>query len=210
VSLFLRLLGEEDKGAALLEAVRSVAAGDAEANPLVFEVDSTSFEQVPGAPFAYWASERIRQIFPANESFESEGRAVNLGASTKYDFRFVRLWWEVPLTGRQKWSNYANGGRFSRFYCSYAQLINSANGFQELSAYLTSKFPYLKGNVGFVLHLENDYTEPVIGWPLRTHAFSPHFLPAGTVFSARTYAAFLPRDELDPVCAVVSVQTLPC
>ena len=62
MSLFLRLLGEEDKGAALLEAVRAVAAG--EADPRVFDVEPASFEQVPGAPFAYWVSERIRQRCP--------------------------------------------------------------------------------------------------------------------------------------------------
>jgi hypothetical protein len=54
-SLFLRLLGEEDKGVALAEAVRSVAAGAA--NRRVFEVAPESFEQVPGTPFAYWVSE---------------------------------------------------------------------------------------------------------------------------------------------------------
>ncbi len=206
MSLFLRLLEEEDKGAALLDAVRAVAAGEADGR--VFEVDPESFEQVPGAPFAYWVSESVRKIFLAHPCFEAEDRAVRLGASTKYDFRFVRLWWEPPFDLCRQWSSYANGGRFSRFYCSYAQSIKFADGFKEIAAYLDAKFPYLKGNVNFVLHLENDYSRPAIAWPLRTHAFSPHLLPAHTVFSARTYAAFVNREELDPICSVLASQAV--
>ena len=53
MSLFFRLLGEEEKGAALAEAVRSVVVGEPDAR--VFEVAPESFVQVPGAPF-FWSS----------------------------------------------------------------------------------------------------------------------------------------------------------
>jgi len=76
-ALFLRLLGDDDKGAALLTAARSITNGEAE--PRVFEVDPASFEQVPGAPFAYWVSDHLRERFLVFPRFEAYGRFARLG-----------------------------------------------------------------------------------------------------------------------------------
>jgi hypothetical protein len=140
MSLFIRLLGEEDKGAALGEAVRSVAEGAQD--PRVFEVAPESFEQVPGAPFAYWVSEGVRHLFLALSSFQSEGRAAKLGGSTKNDFRFLRLWWGVPITGKAgTWRAFAKGGAYSAFYADIYIDVNWCNDAREIEAELLAKFP---------------------------------------------------------------------
>ena len=63
MTTFIRLLdaGPDEKGAALAEAAAGWRAGTEP--PGVFQVDPESFEQVPGSPFAYWVSERVRRLF---------------------------------------------------------------------------------------------------------------------------------------------------
>jgi hypothetical protein len=195
----LRLLNEADKGGGLNEALHIAH------DPRRFVAAPEVFKQLPNTPFAYWVSLEVRQVFRKFPKFESGTRSVRLGLSTKNDARFVRMAWEVipAEIGRDKrWATYANGGEFSRFYHSYTAVVLSENNFSELSSYLLAKFPYLGGNAGWILHLENDYLRPCIGWPLRTHSFSPHFLPAEAVFSARTYAAY---EQLNLLATTLSI-----
>ena len=49
-----RLLEPKDKGAALHEAIAQLTTGNP--NNHTFPVEPASFQQVPGAPFAYWVS----------------------------------------------------------------------------------------------------------------------------------------------------------
>ena len=104
MTTFLRLIADKDKQSALAEAVRLGGRN-------VFEVDPASFTQVPGAPFAYWVSEPVRQTFERHQAFYNEERAVKQGLATADDFRFVRTWWEIPKPSL-RWYGYAKGGSF--------------------------------------------------------------------------------------------------
>ena len=109
-AIFLRLLRDEDKAAALAEAVAAVREGRT-LNPVVYTVDPASFRQVPGSPFAYWVSERIRRKFKEFPRFESQGREVRLGDHPSDDFRYLRLFWEVPVCSAERdWRPYQKGG----------------------------------------------------------------------------------------------------
>jgi len=189
----IRALTEKDKGTALAERLLNLS------DPRVFSTNPREFKKVPSSPFSYWISNRVRNLFTILPKAEAETRRIALGLSTKNDVRFVRVWWEVDSStvGRDKtWANYANGGSFSPFYYTYPAVVLVEDGCAQLRAYLIAKFPYLGGNAGWILHDENDYRSPAIAWPLRTHAFSPAFLPANFFFSARTYAALMPLELL--------------
>jgi hypothetical protein len=202
MSTFFRVLNAspDKKACALLVAIHSGQAGrDA------FVVDPRSFGEINGSPFAYWLNDSIRSLFSSLPRFELDlQREVRLGASTKYDARFVRLWFEPNTVDAVQWSTYANGGKFGKFFQDYATIVRSGSSFKELGAYLIHKFPYLNGDPNWILHSENDYSQPAIGWPLRTHAFSPHALPAKTVFSARTYAAYIYNEDRKAVAALLA------
>jgi hypothetical protein len=201
----VRALSENDKGPALLHCISNPA------DPRVFVSDPHEFKKVPSVPFAYWIGNRVRDLFTTLPPAESDDRRIALGLSTKYDFRFVRVWWEVEpqRVGRDKmWGNYANGGSFSPFYFSYPAVVLAENGFAQLRAYISAKFPYLGGNTGWILHDENDYRSPAIAWPLRTHAFSPTFLPTDYFFSARTYAALVRRNQIAQFLGLFASKTV--
>ena len=198
--IVLRLIDEEDKAAALLAATSTtgMVAGR-------YLVDDHQLRSIPGSPLTYWTSEAVRSLFRQSEPFEDgQTRNVRLGASTKNDARFVRLWFEVHDCGSEKWSTYANGSKFGRFFQDYYTVVNSGAKFHELAAYLLGKFAYLKGDANWILHGENDYSVPVIGWPLRKHAFSPHAVPAKSIFSARTYATYVPDEQRANIAGLMS------
>jgi hypothetical protein len=143
MTLFFRILdaAADEKARALCAAVRGDKNG-----VHVFDVETASFKDVPGSPFAYWISSQIRQLYSSLPPFElQDERNVRLGASTKYDARFVRLWFEFESVDEKRWSTYANGSRFGRFFQDYYTIVRSEHCFRELGAYLVQKFPYLNG-----------------------------------------------------------------
>ena len=115
MSLFLRLLGEDDKAAALREvcAQHRTAGRDAR----LFDVPPHAFDGVPGKPFAYWVSEAVRETFAKLPAMESDERTARRGPSTCDDLRYLRLWWEVTMRhhGRGEWRNFSKGGVIHHF-----------------------------------------------------------------------------------------------
>ncbi|MDB6175047.1 MAG: hypothetical protein JWL59_4358 [Chthoniobacteraceae bacterium] len=201
----IRALADNKKDSTLLQAITNPT------NSRIFVANPQEFKKIPSVPFSYWVGKRVRDLFTTLASAEADDRRIALGLSTKCDFRFVRVWWEVDpqRVGRDSmWGNYANGGNFSPFYFSYPAVVLAENGFTQLRAYINAKFPYLGGNTGWILHDENDYRSPAIAWPLRTHAFSPSFLPTNYFFSARTYAALIPQEQIPQFLGLFASKTV--
>lgn len=126
MTTFLRLLAADtdQKGTALADATSHWRSGSEPDG--IFKVEPSSLEQVPGSPFAYWVSERVRRLFVDNPRLESGSRSGHIGVSTKDDFRHVRAWWEVSSAlvargrsetlGNHRWVPLAKGGEFSPYY----------------------------------------------------------------------------------------------
>ena len=190
MTTFLRLLENKDKQSALASAVRT--GGDN-----VFEVDPTSFSQIPGAPFSYWVSDAIRHLFTELPAFEGEPRAVRQGMATADDFRFVRTWWEVT-SGRSKWIGFAKGGSFSRFYSDLFAVVNWEQGGAEICNFFDPK----TGKLNSRPQNTNYFGRPGLTWPLRGITFSSQAVPANCAFSIAGKMAFSPEDELETWLAV--------
>lgn len=188
-ALFIRLMAEADKGAALAEVLTRLRAGKADAR--VFRVAPESFEQVPGAPFAYWVSEGVRDTFRRLPAFESDERTAKQGLATADDFRFLRTWWEVRATVGV-WFPFAKGGIYSPFYADLHLVLDWAKS----GAVLKAKVVAEHGNAGKRVYNEEHYFHPGLTWPLRARAFSPQALVAGSIFSVRGYAAFVPSRDM--------------
>jgi hypothetical protein len=221
MSLFLRLLGEDDKGAALEAAVRSVATGAADAR--VFEVDPESFGQVPGAPFAYWVTHTVRDIFRTFPAFLAEGREARQGASSTSAFRYIRLWFESQAvnvardfdevkTGHCVWVPFAEGGAYSAYHADLHLLMKWKQNGHEVKEEIAT-WRDARGCRGWgyswsaTLNGYSNYGRPGLTWPLRTNGLSFRAMPAGCIFGAKGPAAFVEGDDpqdLLPLCAVVN------
>ena len=183
MTIFLRLLYDKDKQSTLQNAVRK--GGDR-----VFDVDPGIFLQIPGAPFAYWVSQSIRQVFKKFHVFESPNRTAKQGLATADDFRFVRTWWEVRKDDK-RWYGFAKGGSFSRFYSDIPVVVNWAYDGRELNAFKYS-----------VIRNPEYYFCPGLSWPLRGINFSSQVVPKNCVFSVGGKMAFAPSNELEMWLAI--------
>ena len=216
-ALFFRVLAEEHKDQALADAVVAVREGCG--NSDVYAVQPASFRQVPGSPFAYWVSERIRRLFTDLPKFESEGRTVKQGLATADDFQFVRAWWEVPperildahngpdrcedLSAFQEWCRkrtyqgkrwvpFAKGGEYSPYFADIHLVVNWERDGEEIRNFVdpeTGRTYSRPQNTDF-------YFRPGLTWPLRAARFFPAALPAGSIFSVRGYAILAQSSHL--------------
>jgi hypothetical protein len=193
MSQYLRLLGEQDKGAALASVCMKLKSGEHDAR--VFTVKSESFDSVPGKPFAYWVSEGVRQTFQRFPPFESEDRTIRVGLQTGDDFRFVRGWWELGnnVVAPGKWFPFAKGGAYSPFYADVYLVGNWVNSGAEICNFTDPKTGKLNSrpqNTDF-------YFRPGLTWGDRTSSqLSVKPWPAGGVFSVKGSAGFFPKEDI--------------
>jgi len=206
-------LSDENKSQSLKNAISN------DNDDRLYAVNPNSFSMVPGSPFAYWVSDRIRQLFVDLPPFESEERLVKTGLATADDFRFVRVWWEVSwwkiLDAKnapnwsvdveafqewcrqstfkgKKWVPFTKGGEYSPYYADIHLLVNWEDGGKEI--YEFNGIPY--GGAGAPIRNPNYYYKPGLTWPLRATHFCPQVMQSGTIFSVRGYGAFAPIDVI--------------
>jgi len=110
-----------------------------------FVASTADFRQIPGAPVAYWVSEKLRSVFSGNRLLGAMAE-VKLGLATADNDRFLRLWPEVSLeriglgcgsresaqqSGR-KWFPHSKGGEFRKWYGNREWVVNWENDGKEL------------------------------------------------------------------------------
>ncbi len=203
MTTFLRLLANKDKANILLASCAALRTNGKDAS--VFQLAPDSFRAVPGAPFAYWISENVRDVFSRLGAFVRDGRIAQHGASTKDDFRFLRLWWE-PVNTKNRWSLFAKGGAFSPFYADIYLVVNWVDDARELEAALLQKYPYLGDTANWVLHRECQYFHPGLTWSVRTSSnLSLRVIPQDCIFSHKGPAAFVHGDLPETLLALCAI-----
>ena len=89
------------------------------------QVCSDSFFKVPGAPVAYWISDKVRDLF-GNDSVGSLTLSDGQNKTGNND-RFMRSWWEIDckLIGKNKpWVLCARGGAYRKWYGNIEEVID--------------------------------------------------------------------------------------
>ncbi|MDP9310602.1 MAG: BREX-1 system adenine-specific DNA-methyltransferase PglX [Chloroflexota bacterium] len=208
-ALFFRVSSSENKAGRLQDLISFMREG--ESTTTVFETDPVSFSQVPGAPFAYWVSNQVLELFTQLPSFEGEARKVRVGVQTSDDFRFVRAAWEVDpentLTGpeeadreyfvqqtfyNKKWVPLAKGGTYAPYYTDVHLVVNWERDGEEMkywagTLYGGSHWSRIIKNVDF-------YFQPGLTWSERTAWFSLIPMPKGCIFSVSGKGLFCDQD----------------
>ncbi len=182
----VRALGETDKGASLLEAVRGYSTKQ------VFICDPSRFNKVPGSPFTYWIGTTFHRLFAELPQFEAGDRVVRAGGQTSDDFRYLRAFWECntfPLNGT--WRTYVKGGAYSPFYNDLPLVAHWHDKRNTFAGFLGRPGRSSEQPSNYEL-----YFLPGITWPLRAKAFSPQVMPAGSIFTVRGYAILAPTSDL--------------
>ena len=140
----------------------------------VFLVPYAEFSYLPGSKIAYWASSNLRKMFAETPSFEPTCAIVRAGKETGDNERFLRRWWEVPVSGiKHRWIPFAKGGDYSKYYYDIDLLIDWSSGAQKLHAEMGNSLPNL-----------HHYFKEGLTYPISTvKGFNVRFLPANCIFS---------------------------
>lgn len=212
-AVFLRLLKDTDRAAALPEAVRVAREGKADGR--VYRVAPEELEEIPGAPLAYWVPPSIRRLFTDLPPLEGNGADVRVGLQTSDDFRFVRAFWEVDprriarsreesFQGK-RWVPFAKGGEYSPYYADIHLVVDWEEDGRRIREFIAEQYPYLEGNVEWVVKNTQYYFRPGLTWPTRTNSgFGIRALPAGSIFAHKGSAAI----ANDPRFQAVAVEVL--
>jgi hypothetical protein len=92
-------------------------------------VDQKKFEQIPGSPIGYWASEKIIEAFKTKKYISSYS-TVRSGFSTGNNDKYIKLWYEPSINTiafnchsneeylnlEKKYVPFTKGGSFRRWY----------------------------------------------------------------------------------------------
>lgn len=204
MTIFLRLLADKDKATSLHDSCVKVRAEEKDGRS--FDVNPNSFLAIPGAPFAYWVSQELLRTFTDTSAFESSGRTAKVGLQTSDNFRFLRVFWEVPETSQamENWFPYAKGGVFSRFYLDLSLVVLWGADGKEAKAWASSL--YNNSHWSRILKNIEYISRPGITWSTRTTSnLSVRVLPSGCAFDTKGCAAFTRNDEHGEILAMTAV-----
>lgn len=100
------------------------------------QVSSDNFAKIPGAPVAYWVSEKLINIFIKCQPLK-EYAFLKQGMATTDNNRFVRMWFEVCsenigynmdiITAKEsclKWFPFNKGGAYRKWYGNNDSIVN--------------------------------------------------------------------------------------
>ena len=194
----IQLLTEKDKGGALVSAIH---------NPhdrRNFVADPRGFFSLPSAAFAYWATPTIRAVFERYAKL-GDTHTVASGTGTLDDFRFLRLWHEVPtIESAGVWFPYAKGGSYSRFYFDQHLSVNWRNDGSEMKAWIVVR--YGGGHWARNIRSTELYFRPGLTWPRRSQkGLSVRPLARGSVFGDKGPAVFCAEDDPPHLLALLAL-----
>ena len=129
--------GMETQKNKVLEAIQSDTCS------YFFETNDEKFSKIPGAPIAYWITEKLVQAY-SNPSL-SDFVDCKSGIMTGSD-EFIKLWFEPKFgninfdcktytdMGNFKWFPLNSGGDFRKWYGNNSKIVNLYNGGSEIRA----------------------------------------------------------------------------
>ena len=196
-TIFLRALEADDKAAALRAAIQEAEMAQGKQR---FEVDTASFSVVPHSPFAYWISDRLRELFKLLPRFGTDERTARVGLQSNDDFRWLRAWWE-PAPGKSGGAYLvplAKGGANSPFYADLHTGIRWGADGRWIKAWKADQLErgLITANNSKCWN-ENHYFRPGLTWPHRSATFAAAALPAACIFGQSGKTAFAPQPQLE-------------
>ena len=150
-----------------------------------FEISQSNFDKIPGAPIAYWVSEKVRETFTNNLPLSAVCKPTQ-GRATADNGRFVRSWFEVAVTSigfgcasaaasvasGRKFFPYNKGGGFRRWYGNQEYVVNWENDGAEIKHFK-----------GAVVRNPNTYFQSSISWGLiASQASAFRYYPKGFIY----------------------------
>ena len=163
-----------------------------------YAAQQDNFSKIPGAPVAYWVSERLVSAFKNGKPLEMLG-ASRSGMQTGDNNLFLRLWHEVAFKKIkfgtlstdnlmkivQKWFPQPKGGAYRKWYGNLEYVVDFKNNGESLR-----NFPGTS-----IIKNPQFYFKEGVSWSHTTSKyFSGRLMPKGCIFNVES-PAFYAHDE---------------
>jgi len=147
-----RLIGgssADQKKAMLLSAISSNNG---------YKVVQKRFLNIESSPLSYWLTDRLLDFMGQERRLSTIAHAGG-GVGTRDENRFLRKFWEVP-SYIDWWKPYAKGGKYQKWVGLLDNVIDWENDGERVKNSIIRKYPYLKGNYGFLIRDEKYHFKP--------------------------------------------------
>lgn len=200
-AVFFRLLCSETKNIDLLDNI--VLCSNGHQTSELFITSPNTFQRLDGVPYVYWITPKIINLIASYPKFEPAGCDIRVGLQTSKDFRFLRLWYEVPqeqivnisrtnkteaipelcidATNRGMiWAWYSKIDKASPFAAPIHLVVNwGCNGLEIKANHVQS------GNsISRYVRSESNYFKPGLSYMLRSSRLVPYIVPNGVIPTA--------------------------
>lgn len=204
--------GPENQAPKTLEAIRNHNCG------WFYRSSADNFKKIPGSTIAYWLSDKFIKVFEECPRLDSYCKPAH-GLSTTDNKRFLRQWNEVEVSrigfcninaqsaiqSKHKWFPYNKGGEYRRWYGNQDYVVNWENDGEEIKNTANIKYPYLKGNLGFVITGEKYYFQPSVTWSfISSSYFGARYSPQGFIFDVAGSSVFPEQKDIPFILAMMS------
>lgn len=169
-----------------------------------YTAQQDNFSKIPGAPVAYWVSEKMLAVFQCTKLCEIAN--PRQGLATGENDRFTRLWHEVAterlclhassrddaLKSNCRWFPYNKGGDFRKWYGNNDCVVNWEN-----DGYGIRHFYDEKGKLRSVIRNPNTYFHESITWSkISSGIMAFRYKPYGHVYDVAGTSIFAEHDML--------------
>ena len=166
---------------------------------------SDNFAKIPGAPVAYWVSEKLLNAFFYGIELKKYGD-TRQGMATSDNNRFLKLWHEVFYNkigfgynnaylaeqSHLKWFPYNKGGEFRKWYGNRFYVINYENDGLEVKKYAESLYKTATRTIKSI----SEYFKPCISWSKVTSSkVAFRYYDSGFIFDVAGCCIFYDRKE---------------
>ncbi|MBN6185687.1 BREX-1 system adenine-specific DNA-methyltransferase PglX [Aneurinibacillus sp. BA2021] len=190
--------GSENQPVKALEAIRNSNVD------YRFKANSNDFALIPDCNIAYWTSKKMLKLF---NKLSKIGDLAYLqpGLQTSNNDMFLRRWYEVVNSkflvdaksnaeakeSGVKWFPYNKGGNIRKWYGNREYVVNWLDDGREIKDYVNKKYPYLKGNIDYVVKDRGYYFKESITWSfISSSNFSCRYTPYGSLFDVAGSSLF--------------------
>jgi hypothetical protein len=110
-----------------------------------FSRHQSDLQRIPGNPIAYWASDKIVELFGNPDSYLGQSLNLREGINTGDNEQFLRLWHEVSSASfdrnetdepvETKWKRHRKGGAFRKWFGNGEFVLNWGKCGEEIHAF---------------------------------------------------------------------------
>ena len=175
---------------------------------IYFEAKQNGFHSIPGSPIAYWASDRVREIFLQEKPLKEIG-LPRVGLQTSDNNRFLRLWHEVNFNkagfnilnrevaqeSRLKWFPYNKGGDFRKWYGNNEYLVNWENDGNEIREYNNYLNSTRSSNIG-IANTQFYFNESITWSFVSSTNFGIRYSYPGFIFDTGGSSVFVNHEKI--------------